>query len=78
MVPIGWDRSYIIALAVVVLSSSCCGVMRPYLLWRNLRMVGTIGVICPVMGLRRAARYLLSMASMICLMKVCLRSRVSK
>ena len=41
-------------------------------------MVGTSGVIFPVMGLRRAARYLVSMASMIFWKKVCSRSRVSK
>ena len=41
-------------------------------------MVVTSGVICPVMGLRRAARSLVSMASMICWMKVRLSSRVSK
>ena len=33
-------------------------------------MVGTSGVIFPVMGLRREARYLVSMALMICWMKV--------
>ena len=41
-------------------------------------MVGTSDLICPVMGLRRAERYLVSMASMICWMKVSLSSRVSK
>ena len=52
--------------------------MRPELLWRNLRMVGTSGVNFPVMGLRRAARYLVSMDSMIYCMEVCYRSKVSK
>ena len=41
-------------------------------------MVGTSVVIFPVMGLRRAARYLVSMDLMICWVKVRLRSRVSK
>ena len=41
-------------------------------------MVRTSDVIFPVMGLRRAAIYLISMASMICWMKVCSSSRVSR
>ena len=41
-------------------------------------MVGKIGVICPVTGLQRAARYLLLIISIICLMKILSRSRVSK
>ena len=41
-------------------------------------MVGTSGVIFPVMGLRRAARHLFLMALMICWMKVSSRSRFSK
>ena len=41
-------------------------------------MVGTSGVIFPVMGFRRAARYLVSIASMIFWMKVRSRSRISK
>ena len=41
-------------------------------------MVRTSGGICLVMGLRRAARYLVSTASMICWMKVRSSRRVSK
>ena len=41
-------------------------------------MVGTSGVICMVMVLRRATRYLVSTASMIFWMMVRLSSRVSK
>ena len=41
-------------------------------------MVGTSGIIFPVMGLQKAERYLVSMALMICWMKVRSRSRVSK
>ena len=41
-------------------------------------MVGTSGVIFPVMGFRRVVRYLVSMASMIFWMNVRPRSRVSK
>ena len=41
-------------------------------------MVGRSGVIFPVMGLQRAARYLVLMVSMIFWMKVRSSSRVSK
>ena len=41
-------------------------------------MVRTSGMICPVMVLRREARYLVSEASMILGMMVCSSSRVSK
>ena len=78
MISIGWAGFQIIDLTVVVLSSSFCGVVLPYLLCRNSRIVGTSGVIFPVMGLRRAARYLVPMALIIFWMKVHSRSWVSK
>ena len=39
-------------------------------------MVGTSGVIFPLAGLQRAARYLVSTASIIFCMMVCVSSRV--